>query len=289
MSSDLVQPVVVALVLLAGLAFLLWRARPYPEARRRAEGERWARKHQAYVSAEWVATVDRSLERRRRVGLAGFAVVLVSASTLPTANAVLVGFASVPALVAIVRGHQVTSGDLLPAGPRVARLRELSLDDYLQPSLRILMWAMVGLGCAVALVAAYLTSPWLVLSALVLLSGGVAVEVTGARLARMPEPAGDPAHLYWQDALRVDALHSAVSFTTTAASLSCLAIVNLAGTSTITRWDFLLVALLLVAAVLGLWAEDHPVSRMRSRLWPSLAPGQVLAPGTPVPSREAPC
>jgi hypothetical protein len=54
-------------VMLACAAYLAWHARPYSEAKRRMEGERWARRHQAYVDARWVGEVDDCLQRDRRV------------------------------------------------------------------------------------------------------------------------------------------------------------------------------------------------------------------------------
>ncbi len=275
-------------VLLAGVGFLGWKARACPAAKRRDEGERWARRHQAYVDARWVGELDRCLQRDRRIRTAAMTILLVGLWVLlPAASAVLICLTSLPVLLALVRGYQVTRPELVPPGPRVARLRELSIEDYVPTALRAVMWVVVVLGAASVIVAAALTTWWVAPAAGLLLLGASAVEVTGRRLARMPEPAGDPSHLYWQDALRVDALLSAINSTNLAAGMTCLAIVRLADSDLAWKLDFALLAALLPALVIELQVVERPVARMRARLWPGLAPGQVLLPGDAVPTEGA--
>jgi hypothetical protein len=289
MSSDSWGYLLVSLpFMLAFAAFLAWHVRPYPEAKRRQEGERWARRHQAFVDARWVSEVDECLQRDRRVRAATGGILMAGVWLLvPTVSAVLVCLVSLPALLALVRGYYVTRADLVPPGARVARLRELSIEDYVPPAVRGLMWAAVGLGAASAMVAAVLTTWWVAVAAGLLLLGASAVELTGARLARMPEPAGDPSHLYWQDALRVDALLSAIGSTEAAAWMTCLTVSKLADLDLVWRLDFVLFLLFLPTLVVGLQVHDRPVARMRSRLWPTLEPGRVLMPGEPVPAQGA--
>ncbi len=262
-------------------------------AHRRQEGQKWAWRHQAFVAPRWVPAVDAQLRANKRTDLAGvflFTVVLIQMPTSLKAYAACL--VTLPVVLASVRGLTATRRTQLPAGARVARLRELTLSDYVPRSSRILMWAGAVAGSAATLYLGIARSqPLTFASTLLLLLAPLSVEVAGNRLARQPEPAEDSAHLYWQDAFRSDLLRSASAMTAASGCLLCLIEPGLLA-STIpswgaTFWWALGAAILALMLLDSRGLRDRPAAYMRSRLWPMLTPDQVMRSGDPVPSSGA--
>jgi hypothetical protein len=276
-----------AVVFLLAIAFT--RLTPLRRAR---SGDTWARRHLAYVPSEWTKSVDRQLETNLRLDIAAIFLMGVAATFPRGEIAWAACLASVPALFVVTRGLRLGREPLVP-GPRVARVREVSLSDYVPNKTRWMMWGATALSCIVVVIAALrYSSPVLTMPALVLVLGSVAIESAGARLARRPEPATDLCHLYWQDCLRVDAVRKAAALSLGSAWL-LLMLLPFLPVSPMDLPGYWSVAYLTpfsyAMAVAGskVREHDHPVDHMRSRLWPSLAPGQVLMPGDTLPREKA--
>lgn len=291
MTSD---PVISALTAITtALVFLVVVVLSTAAGKSRA-AERWAKRHLAHVAPRWMSQVARQVEKMRRFHLASLLLFVWAATEVPRSGSVwALCVASVPALLALAQGVRVAR-ESLPPGPRVARAREVSLADYVPDRTRWVMWIAAGLSCAVTITAAvYGSIPALVLPAVVLLLLAGLVETIGARLARAPEPAVDASHLYWQDCFRVDAVRAAASVTVLTLFylfwvIPGLVDVQIAGVDDtdlgLGVGVVLVVVLLLVG---GVGDNQRPVGHMRSRLWPELAPGEVVVPGSAVPTRGA--
>jgi hypothetical protein len=285
MAGDVIARSVFVLILVAaflGITFIRSRSRRW------RAGDKWARRHQAYIAPEWVAEVDRQLETNRRLDLGAWLVLFVTVSIVPRTDVAWGAcLATLPALVMLTRG--VLLGRDLPRGPRVARLREVSLSDYVSSSTRWVMWGAAIVSCGLTVAAAVRrTSPVLLVPGAVLLLGAAVVEVSGKRLARRPEPAIDASHLYWQDCLRVDAVRTAAGMSVLATwiLLQELPFLDVPPADFDYVWSLVYavgLSGLFVAAIGAVRAQDHPVDHMRSRLWPTLRSGQVLMPGEALP------
>jgi hypothetical protein len=293
MISHLVGRLVVMLAggLVLALLYYLQFGRQSPEKARKA-GNRWAWKRQAYVDGRWTEQLNRQLRAQRLVDMLGmFALCVVLVQVPVTVRAYAACLALMPALLATMRGFTLLRGVTLPPGTRVARVRELSLADYLPGRLRLAMWVAAAIGAAATIrVAVRHDQPWAIASAALLLLGPVAVEVAGARLARHPEPAVDAAHLYWQDALRSDLVRSTAGMATAAGMFLCLLTPTILGFEHVADavvWYGLALGLGLLTLMDDLRSHDRPAAYMRSRLWPTLAPHQVLRSGDPLPMPRA--
>jgi hypothetical protein len=284
MGADLAGYLVTLLV--SAIIYVVWQRRRTPESRREAAW-RWARRHQATVDPRWSPEVQEQLRAHTAIGVAGIyvgSVVLVNAPR--SLSAVAASLAALPILLGIAQGFAFARQPLAP-GPRIARLREPTLVDYIPWWTRALMWGSALAGCVATLVAAASRSePFRLPVSLLLPAAALAVEIVGARMARQPEPAEDPSHLYWQDAFRADLIRGAAWYTTYAAGFLCLLTPQIAGLdsdlATVAWWTIgaMMVGLVLVDALTN---RDHPARYMRTRLWPTLAVDQVLEPGDPVP------
>jgi len=293
MISDVVGRLVGMLaggLVLALFYYLQFDRRP-PEKVREA-GSKWAWKRQAYVDGRWTEQLSKQLRAQRRVDLLGMILLCVVMFQVPvTMRAYAACLGLVPALLATLRGFSLLRGVPLPSGTRVARLRELSLSDYLPPRLRLGMWVAAVVGAAATVrVALQHEQPWAIASAALLLMGPAAVEVAGARLARQPEPAIDAAHLYWQDALRSDLVRSTSGMATTAGMILCLLTPTIVGfdhMGDFVVWYGLGLAIGLITLKDNVESHERPAAYMRSRLWPTLGPDQVLRSGDPLPEQRA--
>ncbi len=263
-------------------------------ARRSREVEKWARSHRAFVAPGWLEAVDRRLEVGRSIYIATLMVFVVAAQFIPRSGALWgLCIGVVPAMLVLSKGVGLVRGSL-PPGPRVARLREVTLADYLPLRTRVVMWvASVGSCGLTVSVAVHRSAPLLLVPAVVMLLGAVVVEVAGARLAHRPEPAVDAAHLYLQDCFRVDAVRMAATLMILALFyllwvVPSLLDLHVAGVDNVDLGLGLGVAAalgLMLAADVG--ANQDPVRHLRARLWPSLGRDQVLQPGQPLPTRGA--
>ncbi|MGA8247287.1 MAG: hypothetical protein WB797_10310 [Nocardioides sp.] len=289
MNSDVVGRLVGLLAsgLVLALLYYLQFGRRAPDKVREA-GNKWAWKRQAYVDGRWTEQLNKQLRAQRLADLLGmFALCIVVVQVPVTMRAYAACLALVPALLATLRGLSLLRGVTLPPGTRVARLRELSLSDYLPSRLRLAMWGAAAIGAAATVrLAVQQGQPWAIASAALLLMGPAAVEVSGARLARQPEPAVDAAHLYWQDALRSDLLRSTAEMATAAGvflSLLTPAIIGFEHLADTVVWYALALGLGLFILIGDQESHERPANYMRSRLWPTLGPDHVLRSGDPLP------
>jgi hypothetical protein len=105
----------------------------------------------------------------------------------------------------------------------------------------------------------------------------------------MPEPADSAAYLYLQDAFRSDLVRSA-AFRSTLGGVFVCTLVSWAMIWQNVAWCVPLLLGVLMMIWLFLETPDFrndPAGYMRSRLWPTLTPGQVLRSGDPLPTRAA--
>ncbi len=284
LAGYLVSLIVLAIIYVVG--YLVWQGNRTPASRREAAW-RWARRHQATVDPRWSPEVEAQLRAHTAISVAGLYVVSVVLVNAPRSlAAVAASLTAFPILLGIAQGFAFARTPLAP-GPRIARLREPTLVDYIPWRTRVLMWASAIIGCVATLVAeASRSEAFLLPVSLLLPAAALAVEVVGARMARQPEPAEDPSHLYWQDAFRADLIREAALRTTYAAAFLCFLTPQIAGLdsdlATVVWWTIGAVILGLVL-VEALPDRNHPARYMRTRLWPTLAVDQVLQPGEPVP------
>lgn len=253
---------------------------------RRKSVDKWAERRQVSVDPEWYPQVEKQLATFRAIDSAGalfFTGVIVQAPG--SWSAVTASLAALPFVLGAVQGFAFARSPL-GRGQRVARLRELTVADYLPRHVRLTMWAAAVAGAAVTAGSAVTRSePWLLVAVPLLPAAALGIEMVGARMARMPEPARDAADLYWQDALRADLIRSAANRTAYAAAFVCLV-----GADVDHYSDVAVVLAFGIAIALGtlvvvdmLSGLDEPAAYMRSRLWPTLEPWDVLRPGDPLP------
>lgn len=258
-------------------------------------GRRFARQHLAYVDAEFVAAFDRETVRRQRIGIVVLLPTVVwyvlamldhETSTLAVTlvPGVLALAASTEGLWRVVRaGREFAVG---PGRPGFARGRQPVVRDYVGnlTVVRLVLQGLLGatqVGGAIAWAGADGWSPpaaGLLASGIVVLALSLAAPLAWAVVVRRPQRAVDPAHLYFQDAWRAEALRNTgplpmvVPIAAQAAWPQDSAAVG----------SLVVVLLLLAFATIGTGLVDE-LRRLhfRARLWPTLRPGQVLLSGEP--------
>ncbi len=245
-------------------------------------GEEFARGHGLWIDAAFSAAVDRAHRRTFRAaqvaGVAGLSAY-VAARLWWEPNLVL--FLACGAMTSAIRAGfaAIQAGTEFPVPdgrPTVARARAVRAVDYLPPLALVLV-----LSCAsLALVAAVaglpgvavgddaerrvVTASTAVIALLMLGVVGCAIRV----LAR-PQPAGDAAHLYLQDAWRSEQARTMLS------SVGMLAVIASMQIRSVEDGPGLLALVLVVlgaSSMLALYLDRH---RYR-RLWPDLPPGPVV-------------
>ena len=270
---------------------LWWR----PE-RRRADAWKWAMRHMAAYDERWQEPVERQLKANVRVDFLEIFFLCSVLIQVPTSGkAYAACLVAVPGILSTLNGLAFSRGEL-PPGTRVARLRELSLTDYLPARTRRMMWASGVAGCLACVVLGVATDRWVVgASGGLLVLAPLAVEYAGTQLARMPEPADTAARLYVQDAFRSDLIRGAAVRSSVGAALACLLV---AWALVMEHPGWVPVILLAIGCLLVLCLclqgsdfRNTPAAYMRSRLWPTLTPHQVVRPGDalPVPTAVSPC
>lgn len=174
-----------------------------------------------------------------------------------------------------------------PAGPRIARSRDVTLGDYVAPieltGARILVGAAVSTGTVVAVLLIgnpRETTSLVSLVVVTLLAAGALVvfEVAGRAIIAQPSPAQDPTSLAWEDALRAETLRNLV---TTPLMFGCVAValtvVGAFGTLplnpvTIVVGTVVPMLLLLAALTIAVVAMvSRPQRHFLRRLWPETA------------------
>jgi hypothetical protein len=261
------------------------------QVRRRQRGEKFAADNLAYIDSEFVEHFDRVGLLSTRVGVAvcGALVVpmLIYAGETAGPNVRLGNGITISAcaaafvVVAAVRLWLVGREFPVPVGRLViARPRRVGVTDYVPPE----ALGLCAVCSALAVVGGYIS---LRVDAPVLAGGSFACAIVAAAAplylwltCRRPESAVDAAHLYFQDAWRASLMQSVVRTV-------------MIGTTFVFVWGpgfgsgdsrlenastevaFLVAGGILVLSLRGrLW--------FRKRLWPQLAPGQVLLPGQTV-------
>ncbi len=297
MSPELVRNVagyaVVALGSLVWYVGYLWWWNP---ERRRADVERWSMRHMAAWDARWQEPIERQLKADVRVDLIWVFLLCGVLQGVPTSGKAYVAcLVAIPGVVTTFNGLAFTRIPL-PPGTRVARLRELTLTDYLPDRTRWLMWASAAAGCLACVVLGAATGRWVVgASGGLLLLMPLTVEYAGSRLAHLPEPADSAALLYVQDAFRSDIIRSAAVRSSLGAAIASVLV---AWALVVEHPGWVPVVLLgvggLLVVCLCLQGSDFrhtPAAYMRSRLWPALTPHQVIRPGDalPVPATVSSC
>lgn len=287
-----------ALLLAAAIAVSMWR-RPSPAALRQL-GEEFAGDHLAYVDSEFVERFDElGVQRRRLSGVLFGALAVVVWMVLRqgidwdyTWSAFLLAFAAVLAASAaadlLLAGREFPA----PAGRAViARVRHVSLTDYLPPITLAVCALLVVLELAVGVVSVLAAQqgpvyegdpdPAGVAVAAFVVAGLTALAPVHLTLVcRRPEAAVDRAHLYLQDAWRASIL------TRIAASL-CFGAFGVLGSVPVLEasreWQEDVSTVLGLAAVgAALWLPKISTLRFRKRLWPELGPGEVIRPAAEV-------
>lgn len=209
--------------------------------------------------------------------------------------AMVVGVASVGlGLLVIETRHQAAR--LIDAGlQRSARPRAVGMSDYLPTPLRWLGPVSVGglLGLLAWNVVSSQVDPGTVLFVLVAASVVgcyyLVVEWSARKVAAAPSGGPDACAMYWQDALRARFMATAFRRGQLLVLLPLMALLSNDGATGATALSQLAVFAGLVLSALAssaLSASEQRPERLRKRLWPTLAAGQVLMPGDTVPPKK---
>lgn len=291
-----------------GLILLgLWARRPVSDQRRSKVGQKWAVQHLAFVTGPLTTTLDAHFaQRRRRVWILviamGAVCLWIGATGLSLSDGgfllIWVCIIVIGSLTAAATAAAVARTSLGQRARLAAHVRAVEISDY-APS--VMRWNCVVAGVfagAAATVFVGLTVQGRVplalgalaaTSAILVVCGAAIAEWSVRQIAHTPEPAIDAAHLYWQDALRSESIKNAyIQVPLWAAQVAILG-ANFVRSSDPWLWtsvfwlsSFVMVVLALASAISGI----DPLS-FRKRLWPTLAPGQVLMPGDMPPRAGA--
>jgi len=258
--------------------------------RREARLRKWAQRQVSTYQDAWLAPLRRQAVVNRRVGAVGGFFSLVFLLEIPIGGQPYAAWLLAAPAVFSILWVLTSKGLALAPGTRVARLRELEITDFLPERTRVLMWIAGIVGFAACLLVGISEDARpLCLAGSLLLVAPTSVELAARRLAKMPEPAESAAHLYLQDVVRADQIKWAAFSATQASSFAC-------------TWLSMAVEepgwleLTLTAMSLGLLVVLFPVMLnpdvkaaiyMRSRLWPQLGPGQLVADGEPMAAMGA--
>jgi hypothetical protein len=261
-------------------------------------GARGDFKHEtgAYLDPSFASAFDADTRRRYRLG----AVFLL---TMMTGLVVMLRFSRLDPVLVMAPLLAVTlalesANRLRVAGrefvvreshPAVARVRRVTLSDYVQVRAQVLTWVAVTMVVTVAGRVLWrrheLGGPEVVavtVGAATILAVAVYAAWFGRALCERPIPAVDASHLYLQDALRAHALERIGSMLRLSAVLFCMGISETAHGAV----GYPIGMGMLGGGVVILLASlSLPRRHFRFRLWGTLAPGQVLVPGQPVPPR----
>lgn len=261
-------------------------------------GDKWARRNLAVVAEARVPALDQWLNRRQRRGgaLVLLAAVLVLVVPLgadggpPLAMWLLL--VAIGSIGTLLSATDLSRPFLVTGKASLARVKAVSVADYVSPRMRVLAWLSAGLVVAdvafLSVAAARQGSgpPWLLITVAAMVVLGLAVaEWAGRHLSERPEPAEDAADLYWQDAVRAEAIQAGFSgplvwgvmvltaspqFDPMPGAWVPFAVVTLVG-SMLLGLGFVLASL-----------DNMSMAWTRKRLWPELGPGEIVWPGQPL-------
>lgn len=280
-----VTPVV--LIALAGAVFLAW---PRSEERRRQRVEKWAGTKLVPLTPEVTTALSAAMTSRDRFGAATLALIVAGSTPLmlghpdrSTSVSAVWTLATTCAVVAMLTtAWRLARPWFAVDAARSARVRAVTLRDYVFPPARWLAWG-AALACLAAAVPVLLSAPSLAVAAVraVPLIGvavtTVAAEWVGRRTVRLPQPAQDAAELYALDAWRCELASGGFQ------SLPLLAVQALVVTAL--TWpadDGMAVAFqlmgwtLLVLVLLFRRFPTYSMTWTRHRLWPELPDGTII-------------
>jgi len=268
-----------AVPLAAGIA-LAW---PVNDARRQRRVTTWARTNLVPLSPGIARALDQSIHRRNRVaGVAvsiaaiGLSVLLATGwEALATAWALIVAMGIALTLAGV---WQLQRDWFRPSHSRSARVREVTLDDYVPRPARLCAWT-AGLLCLTASVASAIIEPSpdaapITLGVGVLAAVAVA-EWGGRRAASRPQPARDAAELYAQDAWRSEVARNGFQNIPLWGGMALMQFQWSDGTALHPASRIAALGLMIVAFIPLLMAMSGP-AWTRKRLWPQLRPGQCV-------------
>lgn len=280
----------------AGILYRTWR-RPSP-ASLRENGEEFAAENLAYVDSEFVHRFDHASITMRRVHGILVAVLLVPAwfSLKSEQDAglslLLVWVTCLISALALFSLWFAGREFPAPEGRRVlARSRHVGVTDFVPP---------IAVACCVAYVLAECTVGVVALRSIgqdgpfadrgqhvvIAVAAFVVAAMTALlplylwAMCRRPESAVDSAHLYLQDAWRADRLQRVTS---ASGVVAVSVVMQTPYLDSVDSWQGD-VHLVVVLALLGsaFLLERRSKLWFCKRLWPELAPGQVLLPGQPI-------
>lgn len=287
-----------ACVLACG-ALIAWKLSRPTSTRLRQRGEQFARQSRAYVDSEFVGPFDRLTRMSMYFQAAGiflsFALLVVFRYVYPDA----LPMAYLAATLFVGLGWSVyrvwVAGREFPtrAGQAaIARPRRIVLADFVSPMAQALLaFDLVLVAGFVVIVVqtrpdefgAHFAAVSLFI-AIALAAVCAATYAAGHAMCQRPQAAGDACHLYLQDAWRAD--HLVGSFA--AVEVCAVLFMALLGSAVhLPKWFTQMGPVplfVLVAAHFAILGRER--LRFRARLWPTLAPQQVLLPGDPIPPRR---
>lgn len=276
---------VISLSLYAVTVWWWWR----PD-RRLSRAQKWAQRHVSSYENEWLIPFQEEDVVICRVAAVGGFFSIVFLLEIPLGGqpyaAWLLSFPALFSISCCLSGTRIA----LPPGTRVARLRELELEDYLPERTRLFMWVAGVVGCLACLLVSVATGEWLVgASGSLMLVGPACVELAGRRLARLPEPAQSAAHLYLQDVFRADHIRWAAFSSALSGAMLCNWLSSAVDDPAWIVWALIGMSysLLTGLCMFALKTDWKASTHMRSRLWPELRPGQLVSDGEPIPAAGA--
>jgi hypothetical protein len=288
LTDALYNPVtLVALIALAGTVFLAW---PRSEERRRQRVEKWATTKLVPLTPEVATALQKALAGRDRFGAA--TLTLLAAGSIPvmlghpdrsTSISAVWTLATTCAVVSMLTtAWRLARPWFAVDAVRSARVRSVSLHDYVFPPVRWLAWC-AALVCLAASVLVLLPAPSLA-AATVRAAPLIGVVVTtaaaewvGRRTVQLPQPAQDAAELYALDAWRCELASDSFQ----ALPLLAVPALVVSGLS----WpadDGTMVAFQLMGwALLGLVLlfqrfPEYSMTWTRHRLWPELPDETII-------------
>lgn len=277
----------VVLIALAGAVFLAW---PRSEERRRQRVEKWASTKLVPLTPEVTTALGAAMTSRDHFGAATLALIV--AGSIPmmlghpdrsTSISAVWTLATTCAVMAMLTAAwRLARPWFAVDAARSARVRAVTLRDYVFPPARWLAWC-AALACLAASALVLLSVPSLAAAAVraVPLIGvavtTVAAEWVGRRTVRLPQPARDAAELYaldaWRGELASDSFQSLPLLAVQAlvvSGLSWAADDGIAVAFQLMAWT------LLVLVLLFRRFPAYSMTWTRHRLWPELPDGTIL-------------
>ncbi|MGL5809125.1 MAG: hypothetical protein ACRCYQ_04185 [Nocardioides sp.] len=281
----------------ASAALLLLLAAGYhfswSPSRQRAHGQPWAKKNLAYVESDLVGHIDARWRWESRLRGATILAMAAQCAWLVYTDTLQEYFLRFWVVMIAVGATGLVARAILMTRPvgdartrALARVRQVRTTDYAHPLSHACVTAsgVIGLSLILTLlvfpdlVVASARVPGIIAGVAVFTSAGCAAWAA-RRICRQPIPARDAAHLYWQDALRADQIRRCYYEADLWGLQAALWFIADRERYLTQNASGLLAVVPLGLMVMTLIADHLGDMRFRKRLWPALAPGQVLMPG----------